>query len=161
MAHNPFPTSTHQTSTFANIFLGYYKWGRGLSSARSQIVRAPADSTASRLIQCLAPNQQQHHFPIASHHYYSFVVACFSAHGLPALTPSSARSNLLLSCGVRHFAVWPPTLGREPPRCLGAHASHPCNSPLSHPVSEGKPNANHVRARIRTHVHSDYINDLS
>jgi hypothetical protein len=22
---------------------------------------------------------------------------------------------------------------------------------------EGKPNANHVRARIRTHVHSDYI----
>jgi hypothetical protein len=28
---------------------------------------------------------------------------------------------------------------------------------LSHPVLEGKPNANHVRARIRTHVHSDYI----
>jgi hypothetical protein len=25
----------------------------------------------------------------------------------------------------------------------------------------GKPNANHVRARIRTHVHSDYINDSS
>jgi hypothetical protein len=28
---------------------------------------------------------------------------------------------------------------------------------LSHPVLEGKPNVNHVRARIRTHVHSDYI----
>jgi hypothetical protein len=28
---------------------------------------------------------------------------------------------------------------------------------LSHPVLEGKPYANHVRARIRTHVHSDYI----
>jgi hypothetical protein len=28
---------------------------------------------------------------------------------------------------------------------------------LSHSVLEGKPNANHVRARIRTHVHSDYI----
>jgi hypothetical protein len=30
---------------------------------------------------------------------------------------------------------------------------------LSHPVSEGKPNVNYVRARIRTHVHSDYINE--
>jgi hypothetical protein len=30
-------------------------------------------------------------------------------------------------------------------------------STVSHPVLEGKPNANHVRARIRTHVHSDYI----
>jgi hypothetical protein len=28
---------------------------------------------------------------------------------------------------------------------------------MSHPILEGKPNANHVRARIRTHVHSDYI----
>jgi hypothetical protein len=28
---------------------------------------------------------------------------------------------------------------------------------LTHSVLEGKPNANHVRARIRTHVHSDYI----
>jgi hypothetical protein len=28
---------------------------------------------------------------------------------------------------------------------------------VSHPVLEGKLNANHVRARIRTHVHSDYI----
>jgi hypothetical protein len=28
---------------------------------------------------------------------------------------------------------------------------------LSHQVLEGKPNANHVRDRIRTHVHSDYI----
>jgi hypothetical protein len=28
---------------------------------------------------------------------------------------------------------------------------------LSHPVLEGKPNANHVRARIRTHIHRDYI----
>jgi hypothetical protein len=28
---------------------------------------------------------------------------------------------------------------------------------LSHPVLEGKSNANHVRARIRTHVHSGYI----
>jgi hypothetical protein len=32
---------------------------------------------------------------------------------------------------------------------------------MSHPVLEGKPNANHVRARIRTHVQSDYINDSS
>jgi hypothetical protein len=28
---------------------------------------------------------------------------------------------------------------------------------MSHPVLEDKPNANHVRARIRTHVHIDYI----
>jgi hypothetical protein len=28
---------------------------------------------------------------------------------------------------------------------------------VSHPVLEGKPNANHVRAMIRTNVHSDYI----
>jgi hypothetical protein len=28
---------------------------------------------------------------------------------------------------------------------------------VSHPVLEGKPNANHVRARIRTHIHSNYI----
>jgi hypothetical protein len=28
---------------------------------------------------------------------------------------------------------------------------------LSHPVLQCKPNANHIRARIRTHVHSDYI----
>jgi hypothetical protein len=28
---------------------------------------------------------------------------------------------------------------------------------MSHPVLEGKLNVNHVRARIRTHVHSDYI----
>jgi hypothetical protein len=32
-----------------------------------------------------------------------------------------------------------------------------CCDGVSHPVLEGKPNANHVRARIRTHVHSDYI----
>jgi hypothetical protein len=30
---------------------------------------------------------------------------------------------------------------------------------VSHPVLEGKPNANYVRARIRIHVHSDYINE--
>jgi hypothetical protein len=30
---------------------------------------------------------------------------------------------------------------------------------VSHPVLEGKPSANYVRARIRTHVHSDYINE--
>jgi hypothetical protein len=28
---------------------------------------------------------------------------------------------------------------------------------LSHPILEGKLNANHVHARIRTHVHNDYI----
>jgi hypothetical protein len=28
---------------------------------------------------------------------------------------------------------------------------------MSHPVLEGKPNVNHVRARIRTHVHNNYI----
>jgi hypothetical protein len=36
-------------------------------------------------------------------------------------------------------------------------ACSPSPQHVSHPVSEGKPNANHVRARIRTHVHSDYI----
>jgi hypothetical protein len=30
---------------------------------------------------------------------------------------------------------------------------------LSHPVSEGKSNANYVRARIRIHIHNDYINE--
>jgi hypothetical protein len=29
---------------------------------------------------------------------------------------------------------------------------------MSHPISEGKPNVNHVRARIRIHVHDNYIN---
>jgi hypothetical protein len=28
---------------------------------------------------------------------------------------------------------------------------------MSHPVLEGKPNVNHVCARIRTHVHNNYI----
>jgi hypothetical protein len=28
---------------------------------------------------------------------------------------------------------------------------------MSHPVLEGKPNVNHVCARIKTHVHSNYI----
>jgi hypothetical protein len=28
---------------------------------------------------------------------------------------------------------------------------------MSHPIWEGKPNANHVRARIKTHIHNDYI----
>jgi hypothetical protein len=32
---------------------------------------------------------------------------------------------------------------------------------MSHPVLEGKPNGNHVGARIKTHIHSDYINDSS
>jgi hypothetical protein len=32
---------------------------------------------------------------------------------------------------------------------------------MSHPLSEGNPNANHVRVRIRTHVHSNYIDDSS
>jgi hypothetical protein len=32
---------------------------------------------------------------------------------------------------------------------------------MSHPVLEGKPNVNYIRARIRTHVHNDYINDSS
>jgi hypothetical protein len=32
---------------------------------------------------------------------------------------------------------------------------------VSHPVLEGKLNANHVHDRIRMHVHIDYINDLS
>jgi hypothetical protein len=54
-------------------------------------------------------------------------------------------------------------LGR-PPRLLdllgrdlvGRPASQTCSA-VSHPVLEGKPNANHVRVRIRTHVHNDYI----
>jgi hypothetical protein len=28
---------------------------------------------------------------------------------------------------------------------------------MSHPILEGESNVNHVRARIRTHVHNDYI----
>jgi hypothetical protein len=32
-----------------------------------------------------------------------------------------------------------------------------CIAELSHPVLEGKLNANHVCARIRTRVHNDYI----
>jgi hypothetical protein len=32
---------------------------------------------------------------------------------------------------------------------------------MSHPASEGKPNVDHVRDRIGTYVHNDYINDLS
>jgi hypothetical protein len=32
-----------------------------------------------------------------------------------------------------------------------------CEGFVSQPVLEDKPNENHVRARIRTHVHSDYI----
>jgi hypothetical protein len=32
---------------------------------------------------------------------------------------------------------------------------------MSHPVLERKSNVNHVRARIRTHIHNDYINDSS
>jgi hypothetical protein len=32
---------------------------------------------------------------------------------------------------------------------------------MSHPVLESKSNVNHVRARIRTHIHNDYINDSS
>jgi hypothetical protein len=47
---------------------------------------------------------------------------------------------------------------------LGQRKSTPkdlrlARGPLSHPVLEGKPNANYVRARIRTHVHNDYINE--
>jgi hypothetical protein len=41
------------------------------------------------------------------------------------------------------ISIWDATVPR-----LGA---------LSHPILEGKSNVNHVRARIRTHVHSDYI----
>jgi hypothetical protein len=32
---------------------------------------------------------------------------------------------------------------------------------MSHPVLEGKLNVNHVHARIRTHIHIDYLNDSS
>jgi hypothetical protein len=35
--------------------------------------------------------------------------------------------------------------------------THETTPRLSHPVLEGKPNVNHVRARIRTHIHNDYI----
>jgi hypothetical protein len=54
------------------------------------------------------------------------------------------------------------------PRWLSSESTAPApqrgtrralTSRLSHPVLEGKPNANYVRARIRTHVHSDYINE--
>jgi hypothetical protein len=40
-----------------------------------------------------------------------------------------------------------------------SHGKASSEESLSHPVLEGKPNANYVRARIRTHVHSDYINE--
>jgi hypothetical protein len=54
--------------------------------------------------------------------------------------------------------------GEKPHRVQGAEwvGSRAAGAPerrVSHPVLEGKPNANYVRARIRTHVHSDYINE--
>jgi hypothetical protein len=50
-----------------------------------------------------------------------------------------------------------PTCGLfpSPPSLSGGPTLAP---PFCHTLFlEGKPNANHVRARIRTHVHSDYI----
>jgi hypothetical protein len=41
--------------------------------------------------------------------------------------------------------------------CVGAIRVNEERDMMSHPVLEGKPNANHVRARIRIHVHNDYI----
>jgi hypothetical protein len=40
---------------------------------------------------------------------------------------------------------------------LNLHGPNPRVMIVSHLVLEGKPNANHVRARIRTHVQSDYM----
>jgi hypothetical protein len=42
---------------------------------------------------------------------------------------------------------------------LGAGYDWTFQESLSHLVLEGKPNANYVRARIRIHVHSGYINE--
>jgi hypothetical protein len=42
---------------------------------------------------------------------------------------------------------------------LVCHLWHVGAKELSHLVPEGKPNANHIRAMIRTHVHNDYINN--
>jgi hypothetical protein len=47
------------------------------------------------------------------------------------------------------------------PSSTDALGAGTATSTLSHPILEGKPNANHVHARIRTHVHSNYINDSS
>ena len=62
------------------------------------------------------------------------------------------------------WAVLAMTVGLEdsvrvPVSVLGSTAAASTSSGvlMSHPVLEGKPNANHVRARIRTHVHIDYI----
>jgi hypothetical protein len=56
-----------------------------------------------------------------------------------------------------------PLYGPDPYGWSGASRSVVVGQPpslrVSHPVLEGKPNANYVRARIRTHVHSDYINE--
>jgi hypothetical protein len=63
----------------------------------------------------------------------------------------------------QRFEGWPLGRVRQPPQ--STRAPRPLlirgskAGPLSHPVLEGKPNANYVRARIRTHVHSDYINE--
>jgi hypothetical protein len=57
--------------------------------------------------------------------------------------------------------VWPlindQTLVHLTPHMFPCHRSHSWISDVSHPVLEGKPNANHVRAKIKTHVHNDYI----
>jgi hypothetical protein len=43
------------------------------------------------------------------------------------------------------------------PGCLWTPGCYTLIPLMSHPVLEGKLNVNHVRARIRTHVHNDYI----
>jgi hypothetical protein len=63
-----------------------------------------------------------------------------------------------------HWLAGPvPVHDHCPLRVFGPQDAIPGRGPhhagLSHPVLEGKPNANYVRARIRTHVHSDYINE--
>jgi hypothetical protein len=64
-----------------------------------------------------------------------------------------------LACGSPRDLLVAASLARS---CVQQWSAAPfarSRSLLSHPVSEGKPNENYVRARIRTHVHSDYINE--
>jgi hypothetical protein len=50
-----------------------------------------------------------------------------------------------------------PSATKHGPNISGPIVSKALIPLMSHPILEGKPNANHVRARIRTHVHNDFI----
>jgi hypothetical protein len=93
-----------------------------------------------------------------------FAVFGFSPHSSWAVPEEGNRQSKALGVFVflglkPHYGSRPllptnPQLGAMDPLRREMGTSH---TQLSYPVLEGKPNANHVRARIRTHVHIDYI----